>query len=60
MIWITGAALAFVFMKFGGLLVTVKLLAVGLVCALLLNVALAFGLIWKTGVLGRLVRKDEK
>jgi hypothetical protein len=41
------------------MLVIVKLLAAGLVVALLLNVALTIGLIWKTGVLGRLARKGE-
>jgi hypothetical protein len=54
MIWIAGTALAFVFVKLGGFLVLMKLLVIGLVLSLLTNVALAFTLIWRKGIVRKL------
>ena len=51
MIWIAGAALAFVFVKFGMLLILTKLLTVGLGVAILVSTALAATLIWRKGLI---------
>lgn len=59
MIWIAGAALAFVFVKFGMLLILTKLLTIGLGVAILVSTALAATLIWRKGLVGMLLGKKS-
>jgi hypothetical protein len=59
MIWIAGTALAVVFVKFGALLVLVKLLAIGLGIALLMNAVLAITLVWRSVFAKRILGKKQ-
>lgn len=51
MIWIAAMALVFVFVKFGMLLILVKLLLVGVQLAGLIIVGLVTTLLWRKGLL---------
>lgn len=58
MIWIVGLLLAFVFIKLGMLMITVKLLAIALQLALLVLAVLGIVFIWRK-VFGQKLRKYE-